>query len=67
MAVLVYRRLQIETGITATDYTFLISEAAHVDGFDEIGAVQSYSHIVKWPPSIVTKTALRIFQNKDHL
>lgn len=56
-----------ETGINVSDYSFIITEKDRLDGFKEIGSVEQFSHFAKWPPRLITKVALRIFQNQDLL
>jgi alpha-1,6-mannosyltransferase len=45
------------------DFTFVISEDASLQGFREIALVQTFDHIRKWPFAIVTRPALRVFEN----
>ncbi len=46
------------------DFTFVIAENEAIPGFREIGSVQAFAGIRKWPPAILIKTALRIFENE---
>ena len=45
------------------DFTYLIAEEKEVAGFREIAVIDAFQSIRKWPFGILTKPALRVYEN----